>query len=105
MRSGNSEIGENIMAAPKKILFWPDVYKEEGHWLPTFAWADYLYSQCEIIDDEKVHKYEVEYMGICDCRKIISDYVTINPISENHCIYHYNNILSKTYPKLTMVRL
>lgn len=83
----------------KKILFWPDVYKEEGHWLPTFAWADYLYSRCDTIDDEKVHKYEVEYMGICDCGKIISDYVTVNPISEKKCIYHYNNILSKTYPK------
>ena len=23
------------MADPKKILFWPDVYKEQGHWLPS----------------------------------------------------------------------
>jgi hypothetical protein len=26
------------MADKKKILFWPDVYKEQGHWLPTLAW-------------------------------------------------------------------
>jgi len=25
---------------PKSILFWPDVYKEQGHWLPTLKWAD-----------------------------------------------------------------
>ena len=24
---------------PKTILFWPDVYKEQGHWLPTLKWA------------------------------------------------------------------
>mgnify|MGYP000884140711 CR=1 FL=1 len=28
----------------KKILFWPDVYKEQGHWLPTFVWAKDLYN-------------------------------------------------------------
>ena len=25
---------------PKSILFWPDVYKEQGHWLPTLKWAE-----------------------------------------------------------------
>ena len=24
----------------KTILFWPDVYKEQGHWLPTLKWAE-----------------------------------------------------------------
>ena len=26
----------------EKIVFWPDVYKEQGHWLPTLAWAEHL---------------------------------------------------------------
>lgn len=29
---------------PKSILFWPDVYKEQGHWLPTLKWADALHN-------------------------------------------------------------
>ena len=33
----------------KKILFWPDVYKEQGHWLPTLTWAKGLFN---LKDDE-----------------------------------------------------
>ena len=32
------------MADSIKIIFWPDVYKEQGHWLPTLAWAEYIHN-------------------------------------------------------------
>ena len=38
---------------PKTILFWPDVYKEQGHWLPTLKWAE----------DLSKLGHSVEYMG------------------------------------------
>ena len=49
----------------KKILFWPDVYKEQGHWLPTFVWAKGLLQQ------EPEGSYEVSYMGIPDCKSLV----------------------------------
>ena len=44
----------------KNILFWPDVYKEQGHWLPTLKWADALHNA----------GHTVRYMGILDCKGI-----------------------------------
>jgi hypothetical protein len=38
----------------KSILFWPDVYKEQGHWLPTLKWAQVLHDQT---DDNQEHLY------------------------------------------------
>ena len=32
------------MADKIKIIFWPDVYKEQGRWLPTLAWAEYIHN-------------------------------------------------------------
>ncbi len=52
---------------PKSILFWPDVYKEQGHWLPTLAWADYIRRRW---DDW----YAIEYMGISDCEEIVDSF-------------------------------
>jgi len=49
---------------PKSILFWPDVYKEQGHWLPTLKWADSLHNA----------GHSVNYMGILDCQGIIDSY-------------------------------
>lgn len=59
------------MSNPKKILFWPDVYKEQGHWLPTLAWADCLNSMKDS-NDEKL--FDIEYMGIADCEELILSY-------------------------------
>lgn len=56
------------MADKKKILFWPDVYKEQGHWLPTLAWADCLNSM-KNSNAEKL--FDIEYMGIADCEELI----------------------------------
>ncbi len=49
----------------KKILFWPDVYKEQGHWLPTFVWAK------ELLQNSDEGSYEVSYMGIPDCKSLV----------------------------------
>lgn len=48
----------------KTILFWPDVYKEQGHWLPTLKWAE----------DLSKLGHSVEYMGIRDCEGIVDAY-------------------------------
>ena len=48
----------------KKILFWPDVYKEQGHWLPTFVWAKELINR----------GYQVSYMGIQDCKSLVESF-------------------------------
>ena len=49
---------------PKNILFWPDVYLEQGHWLPTIVWANGL----------KANGHNVDYMGIRDCAAVVQPY-------------------------------
>lgn len=48
----------------KSILFWPDIYLEQGHWLPTIVWANGL----------KAHGHAVSYMGIRDCASVVQPY-------------------------------
>ncbi len=43
------------------ILIWPDIYKEEGHWLPAVNMAHRL----------KKAGYNVVFMGIRDCEDIV----------------------------------
>lgn len=59
---------------PKSILFWPDVYKEQGHWLPTLKWADALHNV----------GHTVRYMGIPDCKSIINSYKEDNASSAKY---------------------
>ena len=72
------------MADKKKILFWPDVYKEQGHWLPTLAWADCLNSM-KNSNAEKL--FDIEYMGIADCEELIVSYN-----NKNETEFKYSNI-------------
>ena len=60
-----------------KIMIWPDIYKEQGHWLPTLNLAYNL-------QDEE---YDVAYMGIKDCREIVEPYG-----------YDYTTIFEDIYP-------
>lgn len=81
------------MSNTKKILFWPDVYKEQGHWLPTLAWADYIRRRW---DDW----YAIEYMGISDCEEIVKsfrweDVSLVSNGKKKH--FRYNTIFSRTY--------
>lgn len=71
----------------KKIIFWPDVYKEQGHWLPTFAWAEYIHNNYG-------DKFDVEYMGIEDCRDIVEKYALNDG---THFTFH--SIFTNIYPK------
>lgn|SRR5574344_15836 len=59
----------------KNILFWPDVYKEQGHWLPTLVWANGFF-------EESGEEYSVHYMGIKDCESIVGDF-TYHSIFQN----------------------
>lgn len=74
---------------PKSILFWPDVYKEQGHWLPTLKWAQVLHNQM----DDQEHAYSVNYMGIPDCASIINSYDN----GGGHFTFH--TILENMYPE------
>jgi UDP:flavonoid glycosyltransferase YjiC (YdhE family) len=49
-----------------KILFFPDVYQEQGHWHPAITLAQVL--------TRKGH--EVKFMGIADCKSIVEPYVS-----------------------------
>lgn len=70
---------------PKTILFWPDVYKEQGHWLPTLKWAEDLYKE----------GHKVKYMGILDCQGIVDAYRDEGVSSGK---FLFEPIFQKTYP-------
>ncbi len=70
----------------KSILFWPDVYKEQGHWLPTLKWADGLHNA----------GHSVNYMGILDCQGIIDSYREGNAKSGK---YTFLSIFPNMYPE------
>ena len=70
----------------KRVLFWPDVYKEQGHWLPTLKWADALHNA----------GHTVKYMGILDCKGIIDAYKEDNASSAK---YDFLPIFQNMYPK------
>jgi UDP:flavonoid glycosyltransferase YjiC (YdhE family) len=73
----------------KKVLFWPDVYLEQGHWLPTVVWANGL----------KERGYNVEYMGIEDCASVVSPFgYAANPASVTEYKGAFHVIFPKLYP-------
>ncbi|RYZ01716.1 MAG: glycosyltransferase [Myxococcales bacterium] len=54
-----------------KVMIWPDVYREHGHWLPAVNLAKSL----------KDAGHTVEFMGIPDCASIVSPYgATFRPV-------------------------
>ena len=72
---------------PKTILFWPDVYKEQGHWLPTLKWAEDLSKLGHVI----------KYMGILDCQGVVEAY----PIKNTNNVLvsiPFSPIFQNTYP-------
>lgn len=71
---------------PKTILFWPDVYKEQGHWLPTLKWAE----------DMLKSGHTVNYMGIIDCEGVVNAF----PIAINGAVtsFPYSRIFENIYP-------
>lgn len=78
---------------PKTILFWPDVYKEQGHWLPTLKWAQNLYDE----NDTDNPAYSIHYMGILDCESIVKSY-PINADAVDYWRNHYHAIFQNIYP-------
>lgn len=79
----------------KKIIFWPDVYKEQGHWLPTLAWADYINSNGNLAGES----FDIQYMGIADCEEIVKKFPTSDVADDkDHKIFPYSVIFANTYP-------
>lgn len=83
------------MADKKKILFWPDVYKEQGHWLPTLAWADCLNSM-KNSNAEKL--FDIEYMGISDCEEIVKNFNTTSATNDENHVFPYKILFNNIYP-------
>lgn len=67
----------------KKVMIWPDIYKEQGHWLPCINLANSL----------KGAGHTVQFMGIPDCESIIAPYVS----GANFPTY-FKTILASVYP-------
>jgi UDP:flavonoid glycosyltransferase YjiC (YdhE family) len=63
-----------------KIMIWPDIYREQGHWLPCISLANTLRSTTG-------GNHTVEFMGIPDNKFIVEGYGGT-----------FRTILSKIYP-------
>jgi hypothetical protein len=63
-----------------KVMIWPDIYREQGHWLPCVTLAKTL----------QTAGYTVRFMGIPDTQSIISPYAS--PAT------YFTTILSDIYP-------
>lgn len=72
---------------PKTILFWPDVYKEQGHWLPTLKWAE----------DLSKLGHSVKYMGILDCQGVVDAY-PIKNTNDTLVSIPFSPIFQNIYP-------
>lgn len=62
------------------VMIWPDIYREQGHWLPCVALAKTLQN----------NGYTVRFMGIADTLSIISPYM--NPAT------YFTTIFPDIYP-------
>jgi UDP:flavonoid glycosyltransferase YjiC (YdhE family) len=61
-----------------RVMIWPDLYQEHGHWMPCINLAGSL------IDAN----HQVEFMGIPDCASIVAPYQGV-----------FNEILGNVYPR------
>jgi Glycosyltransferase family 28 C-terminal domain len=66
-----------------KVMIWPDIYKEQGHWLPCVNLANSL----------QAAGHTVQFMGIPDCEGIIIPYVPSGSFTT-----YYKTILRNIYP-------
>jgi UDP:flavonoid glycosyltransferase YjiC (YdhE family) len=63
-----------------KILLWPDLYREHGHWLPAVNLGRSL----------RVAGHTVDYMGIADCEGLMAPYMRAGST--------FHKILEDVYP-------
>jgi hypothetical protein len=70
-----------------KILFWPDVYQEQGHWLPAISIAQKLNSLGHI----------AEFMGIADCEALVTSHSKTGAIGDTDPLV-FHKILEEEYP-------
>jgi hypothetical protein len=66
-----------------KVMIWPDIYKEQGHWLPCVNLANSL----------KAAGHTVQFMGIPDCRAIIAAYTATANVDT-----YFKTIFANIYP-------
>src|SRR3954454_1451325 len=61
-----------------RVIIWPDIYKEQGHWLPCITLAKSL---------KDAGYTAVEFMGIPDTQSIVAPYG-----------FPFNTVLGNIYP-------
>lgn len=68
------------------ILIWPDIYREQGHWLPCINLARSLQTA-------QPTGHSVKFMGIPDCESIV------RPYAPTQFSNFFTTILSDIYPR------
>jgi len=71
-----------------KILFWPDVYLEQGHWLPAISIAQELNNS----------GHTVEFMGIADCEQLVINHQKNGPADADTVPLVYHTVFEEEYP-------
>ncbi len=72
---------------PYKILFWPDIYLEQGHWLPAISMAQELNRQ----------GHEAVFMGIADCESLVTSHTKTGLATDTTPLTFYT-IFPDLYP-------
>ena len=67
-----------------KVMIWPDIYREQGHWLPCINLAKSL----------QTAGYTIQFMGIPDCESIIDPYVGPGQLPT-----YFRTVLADIYPR------
>jgi UDP:flavonoid glycosyltransferase YjiC (YdhE family) len=60
-----------------RLMIWPDLYKEHGHWLPCVNLANTL----------RGANHSVNFMGIPDCQSIIAPYIVSGDPTQFYTIF------------------
>ena len=84
-------ISELLMESAALMIYladnWPDIYREQGHWLPCINLAKSL-------QNAQPTGHSVKFMGIPDCESIVSPYVAPAQFSN-----FFRTVLGDIYPR------
>ncbi len=70
------------------ILFWPDIYLEQGHWLPCISIAQAL---------QATGQHTVKFMGIPDCESLVTRHNATGVVGETQPL-EFIRVFEEEYP-------
>lgn len=71
-----------------KILFWPDIYLEQGHWLPCVSMAQAL---------NATGQHTAKFIGIADCESVVNSHTRTGQASDTDML-SFVRIFDDIYP-------